>query len=413
MEPNSNSIREINKPQKINKNASSESKSSAKKDLITLNKLKKWTRNVEQRIKRNSNLNLFEKKEVNPCLKNTNSNSNQVSKMVQRITKQQMEANGNDEQNSQKEKNYEIMYPKKFYDVLIFGDNLSDFPTFYNRIDEIKRCVGVNPEMVLPIFNKLSQIVKYKVRVKNYNDYRNLLGEWPKDAFKTGVIIQTLPKNLKVVIQNVKKQLKVGILKTGANFENDPKIYPVLPNIVNYKLCQKCGRLNHQERNCTSHQRCLRCSEYGHSMEQCHNTSKKCINCLARHECFSEKCRKFVNKKVNINWYALKILEGENFIGSFSDILTTESSFDTDSAFKKQNSLIKQVADQLINTKLEPLSDKLESLDQIFKFQSDSLSSIRKETTDLITSIKTTYENLNKYKVEISSVQKQMNDISE
>ncbi|CAF0869601.1 unnamed protein product [Brachionus calyciflorus] len=92
--------------------------------------------------------------------------------MIQRITRLQIEGYKNCEQNSTNEKNYYIVYPKKFYDVLLYGKNLSDFSTIYDRVDEIKRCVGVNPEMVLPIFNKASQIAKYKVRVKNYNEFK-------------------------------------------------------------------------------------------------------------------------------------------------------------------------------------------------------------------------------------------------
>ncbi|CAF0734314.1 unnamed protein product [Brachionus calyciflorus] len=357
-----------------------------------------------------------------------------MSKMVNQIMRQQTLENDSDQLKSKNEEDYEISYRPKFYDLFLYGKNLNEFPTIYNRVDEIKRCVGVNPDMVLPIFNKSSEIVKYKVRVKNYKDYRALVSEWPNDAFKTGVKIVSKPLNLKVVILNVRKKLKiannipeikklcqkygllnikriynhknkpcnkliatcktigdfVSILKTGVKFENNQDIHQVLPNIVSVL-------------------RCLRCSEIGHSKEKCKSFFKQSINCSESHECYSEKCEKFAAKKIKINSYTLKILAGEKFIDNFDDIFVFKNSCKQKTELKKLESPINQAAELIISTKLEPFSHKLESLERIFRFQNLSLSSIREDTADLMTSIKSVYENLDKYKVEINTIGEQMN----
>ncbi|CAF0790746.1 unnamed protein product [Brachionus calyciflorus] len=335
---------------------------------------------------------------------------------------------------SNDEKNYENLYPQSYYDFFLYGENINEFPTIYDRVDEIKRCFGV--------------------KVKSYRDFKTIASEWPKDAFKTGVKIVTKPLNLKVVILNVKKKFKIGnnipeikkitdeyglfnvkriynpsnkpcnklianckqisnfvsILKTGVKFDTNQGIHKALPHIVSYKLCQKCGSLKHQEKNCTSFQRCLRCSEHGHSKEKCLNSYKKCINCSESHECYSAQSRKYVTKKLKINSCTLKILAGENFIENFNDIFYFKNSFEQ-VPIKLKGSI--NQANEIISTKLEPFSRKLESLELIFSKQNVSLTCIRNETTDLMASIKSAYENIDKYKLEINTIGEKMNEMTE
>ena len=199
------------------------------------------------------------------------------------------------------EKNFEQKYQRKFYDVLLDGENLQEFKSIYERIDEIERCRGVKyPEMVLPIMNKSSKNVNLKIRVKNYSDYNLLIDKWPHDAFKTGVKAYSTPPNLKILILNVKKSLKIKpgfritdelyhkyglynvkriynhrnepcnkliakcktisdyihVLKNGIKIGKEQNFHAVVPNIVNYKTCQNCGSLNHQAKDCHSKQLC-------------------------------------------------------------------------------------------------------------------------------------------------------------
>ena len=90
----------------------------------------------------------------------------------------------------------------------------------------------------------------------------------------------------------------------------------VLPSIVNYRLCSKCGSLNHQHKDCKKEQRCLKCAEYGHRIEMCKSQFNQCLNCSGPHKCFSDKCMKFFQKKLYINRFVLRILVDENLISN-------------------------------------------------------------------------------------------------
>ena len=71
---------------------------------------------------------------------------------------------------------------------MLYGDSLHKFPSICDRVDEIEKSIGVKrPLMVLPIVNKSTKKVKYKIRVDNYEDYTTLIGTWPLNSFKTGV----------------------------------------------------------------------------------------------------------------------------------------------------------------------------------------------------------------------------------
>ncbi|CAF0788973.1 unnamed protein product, partial [Brachionus calyciflorus] len=101
----------------------------------------------------------------------------------------------------------------------------------------------------------------------------------------------------------------IRILKYGIKIGN--KQHLVVPNIVNYRLCENCGGLNHRKNNCVKEKRCLKCAESGHETKECKLKRIKCLNCSGLHKCYNDDCTKYAEKKFLINSYCLEILIGE------------------------------------------------------------------------------------------------------
>ncbi|CAF0713127.1 unnamed protein product [Brachionus calyciflorus] len=244
-------------------------------------------------------------------------------------------------------KDYEKIYHRNFYDVILTGESINEFKTIYDRIDEIERCVNVkNPLMALPIKSKSSKNIKLKIRVNNYDDFEKMLQIWPVDAFKNGVSVKPVEykKELLIIVDGVKKSLKMNsleIIELGNNYslskikriynhKNKPtkkliakchsiKDYVqvlnygikmnsgkmiVMPKIINPKVCLKCGDLNHQEKNCYQKEVCLKCLGSSHRMKLVYLIQKSVLIAL-----------------VNTNVLVINILFGENLISSKYEIL--------------------------------------------------------------------------------------------
>ncbi|CAF1079405.1 unnamed protein product, partial [Brachionus calyciflorus] len=291
----------------------------------------------------------------------------------------------------------ERKYKRDYYDFELIGNGISGYSNIYERIDEIKRCTGIdNLEMVRPIVEKNSKNMKLKIKVKEYSDYKTLTKEWPLDSFKTGIKIKKSYPNLKVIVLDVQRNFKAnqdnieikalqdnyGLynIRRIHNHKNQPcnkitakckkisdfidvikdgvfigsKKYRVIPHTVNYRVCSKCGSLKHQQKDCFKAQYCLKCSGTGHHIDNCNSFFDKCINCLGPHKCFSDKCKEFAQKKIFINRFVLKILIGEKFISSASDILqvgndSKEDQTSESSDTSKLNDLIESIFSDKIN----------------------------------------------------------------
>lgn len=61
-------------------------------------------------------------------------------------------------------------------------------------------------------------------------------------------------------------------------------------DIINLSVCFKCGRLNHNSRNCKNETKCLKCAGK-HPTNKCDSSSLKCVNCDFYNEKFGQnKC---------------------------------------------------------------------------------------------------------------------------
>ncbi|CAF0734177.1 unnamed protein product [Brachionus calyciflorus] len=189
-------------------------------DLKAFNKLSKWCKKIQIRIEKN----IFELSKIQNETSIINGKQTvyvpkqpQKTKMETNLIQIQLQSFKNIKRDDKLDKYiqtddiYEQKYERKYHDVFLFGENLSKFKTIYERIDEINRCVGVkNLEMVLPILDKQSKMIKYKLRVKSYEDYKKLMIRWPQDSFETGVFVKSKPIELKIFIHGVKKNLKIN-----------------------------------------------------------------------------------------------------------------------------------------------------------------------------------------------------------
>lgn len=425
-------------------------------DFITLKKVEKWTKNILNRIdKRATQLEsyfptYFECKEKHTVKNFFKPKQNDLPKNSTKMVMNMFKNQSQDDKTTNKEKYsikcleelYERKYERKYYDVLLFGNGLDQYSTIYERIDEINRCTGVkSPEMVRPIVDKFSKITKLKIRVKKYDDYQALLSIWPIDSFKTGVTTQSALTNLKVLIMNVERKIKIGkdetevkelcskyglnhvkriynhnnkpcktlvarcekisdyiqLLKHGVMIGKSQKKYVVLPYIVNYKVCANCGSLNHYKKDCHVEQRCLKCSEHGHRIEECKSNHNKCLNCSGLHKCFNDSCEKFSQKKIHINRFILKILIGENFISDQNDILFQGTKYQNEeSNLLKDNreNQLNSLKNSILNKKFDSNNLKLRQLEQTINSQSASICETKENLESIQSSIRTVKESV-------------------
>ncbi|CAF1079818.1 unnamed protein product [Brachionus calyciflorus] len=303
-----------------------------------------------------------------------------------------------------------------------YAQNLSQFKTIYNRIDEINRCVGVNNlEMILPILDKQSKIKNYKLRVKNYEDYKKLIDRWPQDSFKTGVIAKSKPIEFEILKHGVKKNRKInhhssivkelsnryGIYNIRRLFRHDKtpcnKLiakcneifdfirvlkygvvvnkykYQVLPNIRKYKVCNSCGSLSHQDKDCTAQQRCLKCGEHEHKIKHCQSKTSTCVNCSGQHFCFSIKRVKYTQKLNQINRFVLKILSGENLIENERDMVGFVATKDSNeqNVFTSKHQVLQNDIENIINNHLNSFNSRSTELENSTSLQNQNLSEIK------------------------------------
>ncbi|CAF0951752.1 unnamed protein product [Brachionus calyciflorus] len=276
----------------------------------------------------------------------------------------QLDLNTNHTNTLERNHELELKYNRDKYSVVIHGNNIEDYSAnIFDRLDELKRCVGVlNPGMILPIVDKDTEVMSLKVTVNNYHDYLKLIGKWPTNAFKSGVNVEPLPYNLTVVISNVDKDINITssdtrirqtekvygltnferirtrdnkpttklkaqaksisdyieVLKKGIYLGITSKRHHVTPNIIYPNVCKKCGNLSHREKECNNEACCLKCGKKQHTKSEC---EAYCTNCTGPHPCNSELCHKIVEKTYSLNKYTLEILLGESIIKKKEEIL--------------------------------------------------------------------------------------------
>ncbi|CAF0834483.1 unnamed protein product [Brachionus calyciflorus] len=425
-----------------------------KNDIATLKKVQKWTKNILNRIRKNTEKvanNLNEEKQFNNEQTAEKKIKNRiVPMMISNISKQQLtNVYLTDHQKHDKEY-YEQKYKQDYYDVIICGDRISEYSNIYERIDEIKRCTGVKSfEMVLPIFDKVSNKTKLKIRVKELLDYKALNMNWPLDSFKSGVKVYKTTPILKVVILDVTRKFKTSldnneindlINKYGFkkihrlyNHKKNPcskliatcksisdyvdvlrkgiyigsKKHVVIPNIINYRVCSNCGSLKHQKKECHKEQRCLKCAEIGHEIFNCKSKFNKCINCLGSHKCFTDTCKEFSKKKLYINRFVVKILIGENLIKNTNEILLNRNELNQEH-FLESKSSEAQLSDRIesiLASKLNSCNSKIRIIEEVLINQAlsiqvlkDDIHLIRENIPDIDSSINNIQETLNSLK---------------
>ncbi|CAF1016639.1 unnamed protein product [Brachionus calyciflorus] len=236
-------------------------------------------------------------------------------------------------ENDQKEE----MYPRNRYEVIISGEGLVDFKDIYSRINELKLCHDIEDSLLIqPAYDE--------------------------DQMKHRVNITDKPPNLPVLINNVDKNIKIDpnnsylidlatryglvdieriflqdntptnklranvltlynyidLLKNGIYLDLTSMKHTVKASITYAKVCQKCGSINHNTKDC-KFDRCLRCGNYDHSFKNCKNIPK-CVNCDGSHQSNSEICNLLTNKNLTNNRYTLDILVKESIINSTDDI---------------------------------------------------------------------------------------------
>ena len=58
-------------------------------------------------------------------------------------------------------------------------------------------------------------------------------------------------------------------------------------------LCKMCLRFGHSKKNCQETQRCAKCSELNHSVEECQSETIKCLHCNEGHQTGNYRCREY------------------------------------------------------------------------------------------------------------------------
>ncbi|CAF0855910.1 unnamed protein product [Brachionus calyciflorus] len=214
-------------------------------------------------------------------------------------------------------------------------------------------------------------MIKYKLRVKSYEDYKKLMIRWPQDSFETGVFVK------------------------------------MLPNIGKYKVYNNCGSLFHQEKDCTAQQKCLKCGEHGHKIKFCLSKSIRCVNCSGHHFCFSTKCVKYTQKLFQINKFVLKILLGENLIENERDIVYIAAQDSNRHTPKSQDS-INEIAN-IINNRLNLFNSRILELEDETSIQNENLNEIK----EFKSSLKSTQETLSHLSNNIEKTKNEILDLFE
>ena len=462
-------MKKTKKQTQTNINPSLQAEINLKNDISTLKKVQKWAESILLRIAKHSNGNSNYQ-----CDQNKSNNQEIINQKIKKSTKisteialsiikNQITNTVPNNFNDYDEDYYEQKYKRDHYDVLLHGNGISAYTNIYERIDEIKRCTGIkSPEMVRPIIEKSSKNTKLKIRVKDYLDYRSLIQTWPLDSFNTGVKADPALQKLKVIVLDVERKLKINqdnieikelenkyglynvhrvynhknqscsrliasckkirdyihVLKFGIYIGN--KKYAVLPNIVNYKVCSKCGSLNHQGKNCSKEKRCLKCTGYGHQVNTCKSKFSKCVNCSGSHKCYSDLCHYFAQKKFYINRFVISVLMGENIIFKTSDILQVKKDRDQNSFSDNMERHLKDKIESILSNKLTSHQSQMDNLEQTINIQSlslhkmrESLQLVRQNVLKVESRMNITQESLNLYKAHELAINESVKQLRE
>lgn len=108
----------------------------------------------------------------------------------------------------------EKIYPRSEYGVYIYSQDLDKFSNVMSaRLNEINRCVKVKDvEEIQMVKNAKTNDYAYRIKVNNFKDYCKLRNgkNWPRNAFKNGVTVETMPPDLTVNIIAVDKHLSLN-----------------------------------------------------------------------------------------------------------------------------------------------------------------------------------------------------------
>ncbi|CAF0796992.1 unnamed protein product [Brachionus calyciflorus] len=230
---------------------------------------------------------------------------------------------------------------------------INEFTSIYERIDEIQRCHGaISPEMVLPILDKKSKNVKLKIRVKSFEEFKSLIGEWPSDAFKAGVKAKSIVPNLKVVILNINRKIKIN---RNSEWTRE----------LEKKYCLHSVKRIYDHENKPSNK----------LMAQC-NTISSFIWLLKN---------------------GIKLLNGEKFISTNLDILAKKPEHENQECSIKKAELI-------IENKLSNFISKIESLEETTNKQKSSFKFIQQNIANMKSALECTHESVNQLTLDIDSV---------
>lgn len=67
--------------------------------------------------------------------------------------------------------------------------------------------------------------------------------------------------------------------------------------VKNIVICNNCFKFGHIGKNCNSRQKCRKCGEISHKLEECTEGNQKCANCKGEHSPLDPKCAEHIKQK--------------------------------------------------------------------------------------------------------------------
>lgn len=327
----------------------------------------------------------------------------------------------------------------KQYQVVVRGPGIENFKKdMMSRMREIKRCIpGISIDEISSYEDNKSIIIK-TLKADSFKKLKNQK-TWPTNAFKDGIKVEYLPTHIELKINDFdksraispnnelyhklneagfaqasrvkrddkeKNQIKgyakslahlVEIMKNkGIEIEtnNEIKKFKVEICFKYTSPCNKCGSLQHNSRYHSKENsiKCIRCSDNGHTMDNCMSDYLKCANCHKSHQSDDERCQKLREKIYELNSYILKILLTEKIINKREEILRNKTEIDLE--LLEGHNVI-----NIINNRLEEYTTEINE-------KHNTLLVEQKKLTDRVVNNELKAEHINK---KIDNVTKELN----
>lgn len=243
------------------------------------------------------------------------------------------------------------------------------------------------------------------ITVKTYKDLCKLMQPWPSDAFDKGVKPKLKPiDDFSLALYGIEREItKEKIESIAYDMENDyglvdirrqyikndiknpsttvlakvltliqllmvlrdsvpidPKYREVKIKYNEFRVCSKCGSVDHFRCNL---EKCIICGKTDHLTSNCpiEYNKQRCINChRLNHRCDTEECNMVRVKKYKANDYILSILLGENLIKDQSEILRNPDAEKHERETLKEEQ-IEEMVNNLIdkNARINNMEDRL------------------------------------------------------